>query len=205
MKYRLAAGLVILVLCGSACGITVDSQPRNISARDGAKPAASASQPALVVGGSERVYFVTEPSPDQPRRLRAVTGTFGKSPRERLSALLAGPTTKQQNGQLQTALPPGTQLLSASLRNDGTLIVDVTKQILTLSGDEQTYAVAQIVFTAEELELVDGVVLKVDGEGHQWPSGDGTLVTRALTTYDYPGLLESSQPDFPALPAEPLG
>ena len=45
--------------------------------------------------------------------------------------------------------------------------------------------------------------LRVDGETRGWPDGSGELQESALTVYDYPGLAESSQPPYPAVPSQP--
>ena len=38
------------------------------------------------------------------------------------------------------------------------------------------------------------------GEPQAWPDGRGEQQTEALTVYDFPGLAESTQPPFPAIP-----
>jgi hypothetical protein len=45
------------------------------------------------------------------------------------------------------------------------------------------------------------VQLRIDGQERVWPLGNGELTDRPLTRYDYPGLVESSQPAFPAIPS----
>ena len=200
-----ATAILGLATLLSSCGLTVDSQPRDLAQNERIDLALSVNPGAVVTTGSELVYFLSAEGTNQRRFLRAVKGNFGTTPAERISTLLAGPTLQQVNGQLQTALPVGTQLHSALVRRDGVLVVDITDQILTLSGTALTEAVAQIVYTSAELNNVTGVLLRVDGDDRQWPSGEGSQVRRVLTTYDYPGLLESSQPDFPALPPELLG
>jgi spore germination protein GerM len=92
-------------------------------------------------------------------------------------------------------------LHSAVMRADGTLIVDVSAQLLTLTGESLIDAVAQIVFTAAEVQDVQRIDILVDGERQQWPAADGELRTKALTVFDYPGFVESTQPDFPAVPS----
>ncbi len=62
-------------------------------------------------------------------------------------------------------------------------------------------AVAQIVSTATDIEGVGSVQLRIDGVPRVWPLGNGELTDRPLTQYDYPGLVESSQPAFPAIPS----
>jgi hypothetical protein len=43
--------------------------------------------------------------------------------------------------------------------------------------------------------------LRIEGEPGVWPLGNGELTQSPLTKYDYPGLVESSQPAFPAIPS----
>ena len=62
-------------------------------------------------------------------------------------------------------------------------------------------AVAQIVFTALEVRNVQRVQLLVNGTSQQWPGGDGSLRTSALSAFDFPGFIETSQPNFPAVPS----
>jgi spore germination protein GerM len=81
------------------------------------------------------------------------------------------------------------------------LTVDVSPEITELSGDLLALAVAQIVFTASEIEGVRAVRLRVDGQDQQWPKGDGETREGTLTVYDYPGLVESAQPPYPAVPS----
>jgi hypothetical protein len=56
------------------------------------------------------------------------------------------------------------------------------------------------VFTANEIEGVRSVRLRVDGAAREWPNGRGELRTDALTVYDFPGLAESTQPPYPPIP-----
>jgi len=87
------------------------------------------------------------------------------------------------------------------LRTDGVLTVDTSDQLLSLSGPGLIDAVAQIVFTASEVPGVQSVDLLVNGQREPWPASDGELQTKPLTVYDYPGFVESTQPDFPAVPS----
>ena len=87
------------------------------------------------------------------------------------------------------------------LQPSGTLVVDVSDQLLDLSANSLIDAVAQIVFTASKVDGVQRIDLVVDGKSRQWPAGDGELQADPLTVYDYPGFIESTQPDFPAIPS----
>jgi len=99
-------------------------------------------------------------------------------------------------------LPGGLQLLSAT-RRGGELRVDVSSELGELSGEALVAAVAQLVFTASELDGVQSVKILIDGADQQWPAGNGELQSLPLTIYDYPGLVLSSQPAYPAIPTPP--
>ena len=116
-----------------------------------------------------------------------------------LTALFAGPNVVELDSQFRTALPAGVQLLSTT-RRGGVLRVDVSKEMGQLSGEVLVAAVAQIVFTASEVDGVESVNILINGADQQWPSGNGELQSAPLTVYDYPGLVQSSQPAYPAIP-----
>ena len=61
-----------------------------------------------------------------------------------------------------------------------TVALDVSANMLDASGDSLVAAVAQIVYTLGQLDSVDGVQLRVEGELRQWPTGDGTLTSAPL-------------------------
>ena len=81
--------------------------------------------------------------------------------------------------------------------------VDVTAEILELPLARLQLAVAQIVFTASELDNVRLVRLRVMSQPQAWPNGRGEQQTEPLTVYDFPGFAESTQPPFPAIPSQP--
>ena len=90
-------------------------------------------------------------------------------------------------------------LLSAA-RRGSVLQVDVSKALQQLSGQALVAAVAQIVFTCSELTGVTAVKILVEGADQQWPTGNGEVQSDPLTVYDYPGLVQSTQPAYPAIP-----
>ena len=195
---RFLAALVVM-MCG-ACGLRVDDQPIDLPADERIDPdnAASAVAPAI---GSDRIFLVGPEGPNTPAQLRAIARDSGTTPQQRIASLLKGPTAEELQAQIHTAIPIGTTVNSALINQKGRLVIDLSDQILTLSGTTLMQAVAQIVFTAYETQDVRGVVINVDGQQHDFPSGNGVLQSRPLTAYDYPGLVETSQPDFPALPS----
>jgi hypothetical protein len=194
-----AMGAAAVVLALAACSIQPDTAPRDIPVGDRARldpviPGGGES------GGTTRVYLVTE-GDDGQRRLRAVTRQVDATPTDALQELFKGPNDEEVDAGLRSELPTGLQLLSA--QPVGSLLqVDVTEELLHLPAPALLLAVAEIVFTATELDGVRSVRLRVNGEPRGWPDGSGELTDDELTVYDFPGLAESTQPAYPPIPSE---
>ena len=192
-------GLATIGLAG--CGIDDDAAPQRISEANRPNLTSTESETAGPTSGTDRIYLLAPESPNDVQRLRPVSRDVGDSATQRLQSLFGLLTIVEVNARLRTAVPDGLTLHSAVLQTSGTLIVDVSDQLLDLTSSNLVDAVAQIVFTASEVRDVQRVDLLVDGEARQWPAGDGELQTGALTVYDYPGFIESTQPAFPAVPS----
>ena len=197
----LVALVVTMLALLAACGIDNDAAPRNIPEGDRPSLTNSATQAAGAASGTDRIYLLAPESPNEAQHLRATQRDVGASATLRLQSLFGNMTVVEVASRLRTAIPEGLQLHSAVLQAGGTLVVDVSDQLLDLSAATLIDAVAQIVFTASEVESVQRVDLLVDGKSRQWPAGDGELQADPLTVYDFPGFVESSQPDFPAIPS----
>ncbi len=85
------------------------------------------------------------------------------------------------------------------MSTSGVVQVDLSDELLDLSGGELTSAVAQIVFTASEIPGAESVLIRVDGATQEWPDGSGAQHRGPLTTYDFIGWAESAQPAFPVV------
>lgn len=190
----------ILLLGLSACGITTDAEPRDIPL-DQQSDLVRSGDDAAAEGSGTRVYLIDAAAPGQVALLRGVGRDVTPTPTAVLEALLDGPTAGELERRLRTAIPPDTELRSARFSSRTTLTVDLTEPIFDATGAELVDAVSQLVFTSSEVEGVQQVELRVDGELQEWPRGDGTLVDRPLTVFDFPGRVASSQPDYPAVVA----
>ena len=194
-----AVTLVAVVALVGACGINTDSEPRDISGdRQQQLAVIGRSNDQAPVGGS-RIFLVDGAASQNPV-VRAVAREAEPDADSLIRALLEGPTASERARRLRTAIPAGTQLLEVVYDGPGRVTVDLSANILDASGDGLVAAVAQIVYTLSQLENVKGVLLRVEGEPRQWPTGDGTLTSDPLTVYLYPGRAASTQPDYPALP-----
>jgi len=199
MTMRTAIRVALAGLLLAACGISDDASPRNIAVADQAQLGIASDRGAGVATGTARVYLLAPEVAGQSQALLAVARDVDETPNALLDALFAGPNDDEVGDQLRTALPIGTTLLSARLQS-GVLEVDVSEGLQQLAGQVLVTAVAQIVFTASEVDGVRSVKIKVAGAEQQWPAGNGELQSSPLTIYDYPGLVPSAQPPYPATP-----
>jgi spore germination protein GerM len=110
-----------------------------------------------------------------------------------LRLLLEGPTAAEISAGVRSAIAAGTQLRSATLEA-GSAVVDLSRALLDLGGEEQILAVAQLVLTATAVPGVDSVRFAVDGEDLEVPGADGTLVGGPLTAGHYAALQVGTGP-----------
>jgi spore germination protein GerM len=196
------AVVLIAVLALTACAIQPDSSPRDVPAGDRANvdpldPEAGAST------GSSRIFLLTSDEDSGSRQLRSVSREVPEAtPEAVINELINGPNPTELEAGLRPALPPELTLLSPPRPIAGTLSVDLSPEILELGHSQLRLAVAAIVFTASQLDGVSAVRLRVNGEDRDWPDGRGELKSTPLSVYDFPGVVESTQPPYPALPSE---
>jgi len=190
--------LIATVLVITGCSIQPDASPNDL-------PAERAEVFGDVATGDEaaganRIYLLAPPDPEEAQRIRSVQRDVTNTPRSILSSLFAGPNASERDALLDTAIPAEVELLDA--RPVGrVLTVDLNDAFDELTPEGLRLAVAQIVSTATDINGVESVQLRIDGESRVWPLGNGELANRPLTRFDYPGLVESSQPPFPAIPS----
>jgi len=79
--------------------------------------------------------------------------------------------------------------------------MDVSAELVDLSGQGLIQALAQIVYTASEIPGVQSVEITVEGEAQSWPTAAIESTTQPLRTYDFPGLVRTAQPAYPTVPS----
>jgi spore germination protein GerM len=181
----------------AGCALGAESTPRGI-AEDPMRESANGSDVDDRTTGVGRVYLQRSDA-SGTSVLVAVQRDLTLDPNEALRVLFDGPTNDEQRSGLRTAIPRDTELLSTRFVASGIVEVDVTSSIFDATGDDLVGAIAQIVLTLTDLEGIERVAVTVEGEATEWPRGDGTLTSRALTAFDFPGRAVSSQPDYPAI------
>src|SRR6266540_4052551 len=141
--------LTALVALTAGCAIQDDSGPRDVPDDH---PARGAIDPAAEGGeatGEGRIYLI---APGGSQRLRTVL----RDPEDLVQTLTLGPNEEEIGNGLATAVP--TSLEVNSVRFDGgVLIIDVNDALNELTGENLRLAVAQIVFTASEIQGTEAV------------------------------------------------
>ncbi|MBL6635826.1 MAG: GerMN domain-containing protein [Ilumatobacteraceae bacterium] len=189
---RLTIALLIPLL--TACGIAMDSAPRDVPVSERILPL-GVDTSSFDTSGSSLIYLVAV---GDDRLLRSVRRD-SETQSELLESLLAGPTEDETVAQLSSSLPPDLEVLST--RTVGSVAyVDVSTEITELRGQALLNGAAQLVLTTVELVGVEAVQLTVAGERFPWPTTQGNTTSGLLRIFDFAGVFESAQPDFPSLP-----
>lgn len=178
----------------SACGVQEDVAPRDVPEDNRARlPGASIGGDA---SGAERIYLV---GPGDDRLLRSVPREPG-TPEGLIEILLLGPTAGERDAQFSTAIPADLQVRSIDSLGSR-LVIDVSEELTTLSGPPLVQALAQIVYTASEIDGVESVQITFEQQTVAWPTADLDTTNQPLRVYDYPGMVLSAQPAYPSVPS----
>ena len=195
MRTRVATAFVALtVLAG--CGVSPDASPRDLP--EGERTLAAAQGVSdNEAEGLDRIYLA---APGDERLLRSVSRD-AVTRRDLIEILLAGPNDDEAEQQFSTFLPPTLELLNTPRKQGPLLFLNMSPALRELSGQTLGQALAQIVYTATELDGVEVVQINVEGRSVSWPTPNGGDTSAPLSRYDYPGFVQSAQPAFPAVPA----
>ncbi|MGH2685480.1 MAG: GerMN domain-containing protein [Actinomycetota bacterium] len=180
-------GAVVALLV--ACGVPSEETPRDLAADsvqfDLLAPSSSTTSTTAPPDARRTVeIFLLRNEQLAPRDRQMPADT---DPGDVIAELLIGPNDDERSRGFGTAIPDGTELIGHGL-DDGTLTLNLTEELNTVQGELQTIAVAQMVFTATELDTVSGVRFQIEGTAVQVPQGDGTATSSPLTRADYPEL-----------------
>ena len=187
----------IAVLVGAAlavvgCGVPVSSRPEAIQNRDvpfqllaPTASVTSTTQPGSVATAQVTIYLV-----DADGRLASAEREvkFPVTVVRAIESLLQGPT-ESEAGRLSTAITSGTELLDVLGPSDGLVTLDLSDELLDITGRQQILALAQVVYTVTSLPNVERVLFRIDGERIEVPNGDGKLTATPLGRGSYRALV----------------
>ncbi|HUF96756.1 MAG TPA: GerMN domain-containing protein, partial [Ilumatobacter sp.] len=166
-----------------------DIRDEDLVAQPGSTSGSSAS-------GANRIFLV---APGDEDKLSSVPRN-AVSRQNLIEVLLNGPNEEELDAQYLSNIPSGTEVLST--RSQGNVLtIDLSRDLIGLTGGPLAQAVAQIVYTATELDGVEAVQITVEGELLPLPKGNGDSTTGRLQVYDYPNFVITAQPPYPAISA----
>jgi Sporulation and spore germination len=181
---------VVAALAASAllagCGLGAQSAPQALATQSASprlqhpEPPSSTSVPRRALA---RVTIFLEGSDEDLRSVhREVLSPA--TLQEIMDQLVAGPhRSESSKGLVSPASSVGS--FSVGPFHDGVVTVDLPVSFENLSGQDQTAAAAQIVFTATTFTGVAGVRFLVGGQPAQVPNGNGSLSPGPSTRRDY--------------------
>jgi hypothetical protein len=195
LRWRAAAPLVTLLALAAltGCGLTTEDSPRAIDPSD-VPPEVLAPSSTTLPGASEgaggfevSVYWIGE-----GRLVEGARRVSDAQVATALEALLVAPPTAA-DGNVQTSIPNGTELLSTA-RDGDTLVVNLSPQFTeNIQGEELRRALAQIVYTATDTGVVRRVQFRVGGDDIAVLTDEGT-VTEPVTRSDFSSLAPEPPP-----------
>jgi hypothetical protein len=181
-----------------ACGVPGDRTPREIDAGNVPfhllAPTASATSttvPSAFTATARVTIYLADADGRLVAARREVEAptTVDKA----VAALLRGPTDEEAN-RLSTSITSDTKLLDIRGPINGVVTIDLSRQMLDITGRQQILALAQVVYTATSLTSVERVLFKFDGSSREVPNGDGKLTASPLGRLSYKGLLPGAEP-----------
>jgi spore germination protein GerM len=180
----------------TACALPEDDRPRVIAAEDIPLPSSSTATSAAATGTESVEIWLVRANSD-PQVLEPVDhGVPSPGVQSALDALLAAPREGTgEDERYDSAIPEGTTLLAVSVQPVAIIQlgpVDPTLGgVLSIQGQQQVLAFAQIVATAMSIPGVESVrFVLADNSAFGAPIPDGTVTDRAVTDADYASLLD---------------
>ena len=184
----LVATAMALLLVATGCGLSVEDEPRELAADDvpgdllTPRPTTTTSTTTPAVTRTVQIYLV-----DSDGRLASVDRQLPDPVTvvDLIRSLLEGATDEESERGLRSVIASTTELLS-SQRRDRTVVLNFSADFAIPQGEGGITSVAQVVFTATELEGISGVTFELDGVPTEVPRGDGTLTSDPLFRSDFP-------------------
>ena len=180
--------VVVLAASGplAGCGLGAQSAPQALATPDASHQLRnSVSHPSTSVAElpHARVTIFLEGSNKRLTRVHREVASPATL-QEIMDQLVAGPRLSESDrGLVSPASSVGP--LSVGHTQDGVVTLDLPVSFENLSGQDETAAAAQIVFTATTFTGIGGVRFLVGGQPAQVPNGNGSLSPGPSTRKDY--------------------
>ncbi len=180
----IVAGLLLLVGLAAGCGVPTEDAARVIEQTGKATPAAPT--PIAQTSGrvTETLYLLRD------GRLVAVERKVPTAPdaQQLLADLLTGPTPKEQEAELTSALV-GTTAINSATDAAGSATVELSTALEGTGRSDDVLAFGQLVCPLSSRSDIKQVVFTRQGARVGVPRGNGALAEDPLTCTDYENLI----------------
>ncbi len=188
---------LLLALLLSACGVSVDDQPRALDPAEAPFQVFTETTPPVPQGeGRVALYFVRDDRVVLQTRAVESATDLG----EVLDLLLEGPTAQQVEAGIRSALPTTFSIEDLEVGRDGVAVVVLGGESTQISTSPLGFA--QVVATLTAPGRAQSVRFRLDGEDLPVPRGDTSLTEEPVDRSDYAELLADASPS-PTPPAVP--
>ncbi|SFB24122.1 germination protein M [Lentibacillus halodurans] len=113
-----------------------------------------------------------------------------------------GPVTSLLPNGFQAVIPAGTQILGLNLEDDGTMIVDVSKEFESYEAEQELEILQAMTYTLTQFENVDQMKLRINGDPQETMPVDGTPIGDGYSRVNGINLVQSDSVDL--LGSEPV-
>lgn len=179
---RVYVPAAVLVLLLAACGVPTEAEPEELLLEVDAPTVIAepldenlASVSMYLIRSGALVHVTRDlPSPAGPDEI--------------LGSLFDGVTEPQQRADLRSSIPPGSRILG--LTQDGPILrINLSNDFAAVGGEEEIFAVAQVVLTVTSIEGVELVAFELEGLPTDVPVANGALSVEPVGAEDYFELL----------------
>jgi len=186
-RRRVLAVLLPVAVLVSGCGISVDATPAIVKSRDVPYHLLAPATTTTTQPGPQSEYVTVYL--EGPQRLVAVSSALTPpvTVHSVLAALGTGPTSAQASAGLKSPISTAAPLSETS-DNNGVVTISVSTSFTKLAGQDQTVAVAQLVYTLTALPHVTFIEIRIHGKLAKVPTANGTLSSGPLDRADYANL-----------------
>lgn len=107
-----------------------------------------------------------------------------------------GPVTSILPNGFQPILPAGTEVLGLDLQEDGTLIVDVSKEFENYEAEDELKILQSMTYTLTQFDSVDDIQLWINGYPHDEMPVNGTPITDGYSRVNGINIIETDTIDL---------
>jgi len=110
--------------------------------------------------------------------------------------VVGGPVTSMLPNGFQAVLPEGTEILGLDLKEDGTMVVDVSNEFKNYEADDELTVIQSMTYTLTQFDNVERIQLWINGHPQDVMPVDGTPIGESYSRADGINLVLSQGVDY---------